>query len=49
MVVLLGRETVEKVAQELPKVEKTEEEKLLEGPQLAGKAISQDDIDALFD
>ncbi len=49
MVELLGRETVEKLAQELPKVEKTEEEKLLEGPQLAGKAISQDDIDALFD
>ncbi len=28
---------------------KTEDEKLLEGPQLEGKGLSQDDIDALFD
>ena len=49
MVELLGRETTEKLSQDLPQEEKTEEEKLLEGPQMAGAAISQDDIDALFD
>lgn len=49
MVELLGRDTIEKLASELPQEEKTEEEKLLEGPQMAAQAISQDDIDALFD
>ena len=49
MVDLLGRETIERLSEDLPKEEKTEDEKLLEGPQLAGKAISQQDIDALFD
>ena len=45
MVELLGRETIEKLSQDLPQEEMTEEEKLLEGPQMAGAAISQDDID----
>jgi len=49
MVELLGRETIEKLSADLPAEEKTEDEKLLEGPQMAGAAISQDDIDALFD
>lgn len=40
MVELLGRETIEKLSKELPQEEKTEEEKLLEGPQMAGAAIS---------
>lgn len=49
MVNLLGRDTIDRLSKELPKIDKTEDEKLLEGPQLAGKAISQQDIDALFD
>ena len=49
MVDLLGRDTIDRLSKDIPKEEKTEEEKLLEGPQLAGKAISQTDIDALFD
>jgi chemotaxis protein CheZ len=49
MVELLGRETIEKLSTDMPAEEKTEEEKLLEGPQMAGAAISQDNIDALFD
>lgn len=34
---------------ELPEDARTEDEKLLEGPQLEGKGISQEDIDSLFD
>lgn len=49
LVDLLGRDTIERLSAALPKEVKTEEEKLLEGPQLADKAISQKDIDALFD
>jgi chemotaxis protein CheZ len=49
MVELMGRDTVERLSESLPTEEKTEDEKLLDGPQLAGQAISQDDIDALFD
>ena len=45
MVELLGRETIQKLSQDLPQEEMTEEEKRLEGPQMAGAAISQDDID----
>ena len=46
MVELMGRDSVAKEAAELP----TEQEKdpLLNGPQLPGNAISQDDIDKLF-
>ncbi len=33
----------------LEKTEKTEDEALLNGPQLDGQGLSQDDIDALFD
>lgn len=49
MVELLGRDTIEKLSAEIPVEEKTEKEQLLEGPQMANAAISQDDIDALFD
>ncbi len=35
MVEWLGRETIEKLSQDLPQEEKTEEEKLLEGPQIS--------------
>ncbi len=38
MVEFLGRDTIEKLASELPQEEKTEEEKLLEGPQTAAQA-----------
>jgi len=43
-----GREELEKVEVKSHK-EKTEDEKLLHGPQDADKAISQSEIDALFD
>lgn len=46
MVELMGRDSVEKEASELPPEE--EENSLLNGPQLPGNAISQDDIDKLF-
>lgn len=42
-----GKEELEKV--ELEAVEKTEDEKLLHGPQDPGRGISQDEIDSLFD
>ena len=53
MAELWGREEIETLSQQLP-VEEEEEEKIsegerLEGPQLPGAAISQDDIDKLFD
>ncbi len=43
-----GREELEKVEVK-PLYEKTEDEKLIHGPQDADKAISQSEIDALFD
>ncbi len=42
-----GREEME--ALELTAAEKTEDEALLNGPQLDGQGLSQEDIDALFD
>lgn len=42
-----GKDELEKVEQDV--VEKSEDEKLLHGPQDPGKGISQDEIDALFD
>jgi len=47
MVDLMGRDSVAKEAAELP-VETQEKDPLLNGPQLPGNAISQDDIDKLF-
>ena len=46
MVELMGRDSVEKQASELPPEEQSDT--LLNGPQLPGNAISQDDIDKLF-
>ena len=43
-----GRSELEEITIALEK-NKTEDEKLLHGPQREGVAISQDDIDALFD
>lgn len=43
-----GKEEMDKIEVK-PVVEKTEDEKLLAGPQLEGKGISQSEIDALFD
>jgi len=43
-----GKEELDKI-EVLPEKVKTDDEKLLEGPQLEGKGISQDEIDALFD
>ncbi len=45
---VMGREAVES-SETSTTSEKTEDEKLLEGPQLEGKGLSQDDIDSLFD
>ena len=42
-----GKEAVEKIEVKADK-EKTSDEKLLQGPQLAGKGVSQDEIDKLF-
>ena len=47
MVDLMGRDSVEKEAAEMP-TEKPGKDPLLNGPQLPGNAISQDDIDKLF-
>lgn len=46
MIELMGRDSVEKEATDLPSEE--EKDPLLNGPQLPGAAISQDDIDKLF-
>lgn len=46
MVDLMGRDSVEKQASELAPEE--QKDPLLNGPQLPGNAISQDDIDKLF-
>ncbi len=43
-----GRSELENITVALDK-KKSEDEKLLHGPQREGVAISQDDIDALFD
>jgi chemotaxis protein CheZ len=45
---VMGRDAIE-TAEVAVVEEKTDDEKLLEGPQLAGKGLSQDDIDSLFD
>jgi hypothetical protein len=45
MVELMGRDSVER---ELVPPAKTGKDPLLNGPQLPGQAISQDDIDKLF-
>jgi chemotaxis protein CheZ len=45
---VMGRESIEST-EVSTESEKTEDEKLLEGPQLAGQGLSQDDIDSLFD
>lgn len=47
MINIWGEEEFEGI--ELPEDARTDDEKLLEGPQLEGQGISQDDIDALFD
>ena len=47
MINIWGEEEFEGV--QLPDDARTEDEKLLEGPQLDGQGISQNDIDALFD
>ncbi len=43
-----GKDELENVDVE-PAREKTADEKLVHGPQLAGEGISQDEIDKLFD
>ena len=45
---LWGAASIDTVAVD-PGKEKTEDEKLLAGPQMEGKGISQDEIDSLFD
>jgi chemotaxis protein CheZ len=47
LVEVWGKEELDKI--EVQALEKTDDEKLLEGPQLEGKGLSQDEIDALFD
>jgi len=47
LVEVWGREEIDKI--EVALEEKTDDEKLLDGPQLEGKGLSQDEIDALFD
>lgn len=47
MINIWGEEEFEGL--DLPEDARTDDEKLLEGPQLEGQGISQDDIDALFD
>ena len=47
LVEVWGRDEVNQV--EVEGLEKTEDEKLLHGPQLKKEAFNQDDIDALFD
>ena len=46
LVEVWGREEIDKI--EVALEEKTEDEKLLDGPQLERKGLSQDEIDALF-
>lgn len=47
IVSIWGEEALDQVVVEA--IEKTEDEKLLNGPQLEGKGLSQSEIDALFD
>ena len=47
LIEIFGKEHLENVEIE-DEVEKTEDEKLLSGPQLEGEGISQDEIDKLF-
>ncbi|HUT50005.1 MAG TPA: protein phosphatase CheZ [Alphaproteobacteria bacterium] len=50
MIELWGREEIEQLSAEMcTKEPEDPDKKLLNGPQLPGQAISQDDIDALFD
>ena len=42
-----GKEELDKIV--IKAEEKTEDEKLLEGPQMEGKGLSQSEVDALFD
>ncbi len=48
LIEIWGKDELESVDVE-PEREKTADEKLTHGPQLAGEGISQDDIDKLFD
>jgi len=45
---VMGRESMDAIEVSIEST-KSEDEKLLEGPQLEGKGLSQDDIDSLFD
>jgi chemotaxis protein CheZ len=47
LVELWGKEELDKIEVEI--AEKTEDEKLLAGPQMEGKGLSQAEVDALFD
>lgn len=47
LVEIWGKDVMAEVAVET--IEKTEDEKLLDGPQLEGKGLSQDEVDSLFD
>lgn len=47
LIQIFGKDHLDNV--EIDDVEKTEDEKLLQGPQLTGAGISQDEIDKLFD
>ncbi len=47
LVGMWGKEELAKVV--VKGIYKTDDEKLLEGPQMEGKGLSQDDIDSLFD
>lgn len=47
LVEVWGKEELDKI--EIAAEEKSEDEKLLAGPQMEGKGLSQDEIDALFD
>lgn len=47
LVEVWGKEELQKVV--VQAIEKTEDEKLLDGPQLDGKGLSQSEVDALFD
>jgi len=48
LVDIWGKEALQSVEVQVPE-EKTEDEKLLSGPQMEGEGISQDEIDKLFD
>lgn len=47
LIEIFGKEHLQDV--EIEKEEKSEDEKLLAGPQLEGKGVTQDEIDKLFD